>query len=176
MEYHLSGKVSLDDYIQFNKFHQKQGFLKIINGIIYSAMILLLLGLLLLSFYVIFIEKESPLTVIKSFDPFAILTVIFLILLHTVIMPFLYKRHYKANKSLQQIQHITINEHVISIIAEDGSKMYTKSNINKILYDKDAIYIYQALNIANIIKKRFLENEDDFEALVNFVKQHFSGK
>jgi len=38
MEYNLSGKINLDDYIQFNTAHQNRGFLKIFRLIIYLAL------------------------------------------------------------------------------------------------------------------------------------------
>jgi hypothetical protein len=88
-------------------------------------------------------------------------------------MPFIYKRHYNANKSLQYPFNITINEQFISITSENGSDKLTKENINKIYYDKDSIYIYIGLNIGRIIKKRFLENEDDFGEFVKFVKENY---
>lgn len=171
MEYNLSGTISLNDYIQFNKFHAKQGFRKILHIVLYSFLIIYFA-------YTIFsIETSLPSNVLFLIVLVIIIVIaILVILLNTVIMRLVYKKHYNANKSLQQVQNIKINEQSISILTEDGSMIFTKSNINKIKYDKDTIYIYQSLNVANIIKKRFLENENDWGELVDFVKQHYTEK
>lgn len=93
-----------------------------------------------------------------------------------IIMPRTYKRHYNTNKLSQYIQTININDQFISITTEISTVKLTKSDINEIKYDKDAIYIYSALNIGYIIKKRFLENENDFEAMVDFIKLNYDKK
>ena len=96
-----------------------------------------------------------------------------MILFNTVGMRLIYKRHYNGNKRMQQFQNIKITEQCISITTETDNTNLTKEFIRKILYDKDAIYIYSALNMAHILKKRFLENENDFDDLVKFVKINF---
>jgi len=174
MEYKLIGKISLKDYIQFNKNHRKHGAALIIRLTVYLVFIFfVVVGLLpdldLIKYYII---NFSLLELLKIF-PLYIYVIIFFILLNIIIIPINYKRHYNANKSLQQPCNITINEQCISITTEDGSSKLTKENINKIYYDKDAIYIYTALNLGQIIKKRFLENEDYFEELVKFVKENY---
>jgi len=174
MEYKLNGKISLKDYIQFNKNHGKHGSALIIRLVVYPALLVFVIVSILPNLDVLkyHILDLSPLELLKVFSPF-IFFVIFMILLKIIIMPFIYKRHYNANKSLQYPCNITINEQCISITTEDGSSKLTKENINKIYYDKDSIYIYRALNLGHIIKKRFLENEDDFEELVKFVKENY---
>jgi hypothetical protein len=174
MEYKLHGKISLKDYIQFNKNHKRHGSALLISLVVYPALLIFVLVSLLpsLNFLKYYIFNLPPFELIKIFSPFIFL-IIFLILLFTIIMPLIYKRHYNANKSLQQPCNITINEQCILITTEEGSSKLTKENINKIYYDKDSIYIYRALNIGHIIKKRFLENQDDFVELVKFVKENF---
>jgi hypothetical protein len=173
MEYKLTGKVSLDDYTQFNKNHNKHGFALILRLVVYPALFVFVLVSFIPDLELFKdIFMVSPLELVKIFSPFIFL-VIFLILFYTIGMRLIYKRHYNANKILQQSQNIIINEQCISITLESGNSNLTKENINKIYYDKDSIYIYSGLNIGHIIKKRFLENENDFEELVKFVKVHF---
>jgi hypothetical protein len=174
MEYKLNGKISLKDYIQFNKNHKKHGAALIIRLTVYPMLIIFVAVSLFpnLDFFKYYIFNLSPLELLKIFYPFIFL-VIFLILLNIIIMPFIYKRHYNANKSLQYPFNITINDQFISITSENGSDKLTKENINKIYYDKDSIYIYIGLNIGRIIKKRFLENENDFGELVKFIKENY---
>jgi hypothetical protein len=173
MKYRLSGKISLDDYIQFNRSHRKHGFSLIFRLVFYPLLFIFVVVSLIpdLEFFkdLFFI---SPLKLVKIFFPFIFL-IIFLIFFNTIGMRLIYKRHYNANKMLQQTQNIIINEQCILITLESGNTKLTKENINKIYFDKDSIYIYPGINIGHIIKKRFLENENDFEELVNFVKVNF---
>jgi len=173
MEYRLSGKISLDDYIQFNRSHNKHGFALILRLIVYPLLIIFVVVSFIPDLeFLKDLFSDSPLELLKIFSPFIFL-IIFLIFFYTFGIRLIYKRHYNANKMLQQPQNIIINEQCISITLESGNTNLTKENINKIYYDKDSIYIYFGLNIAHIIKKRFMENENDFEELVNFVKINF---
>ncbi|MDR2554086.1 MAG: YcxB family protein [Fibromonadaceae bacterium] len=176
MEYKLSGKVSLDDYIQFNKNHRKRGFSRIVRLVFYPLLIIfVVVSLIPLLEDFEYIYSVSPLELLKIFFPF-ILLIIFLIFYYTIGMRLICKKHFNSNKAMQQFQNIIINEQCISITSESGNGNLTKENINKIYYDKDSIYVYTALNIGYIIKKRFLENENDFEELVKFVKINFGKK
>jgi hypothetical protein len=176
MEYSLNGRVSLEDYIQFNKAHQKHGFKKILRPMIYIALCIFL-------FYTLIPEMDSfkelfrtdPYSIIKIFMPLIII-IIAIIIFNTIGMKLIYKKHYNSNKLLQQMQTVKINEQCICIISENGNVNFTKENINKIIYDMDSIYIYTALNIGYILKKRFLENENDFEELVQYIKKNYEKK
>ena len=174
MEYNLNGIVSFDDYVQFNKTHRKRGFYKIIgiiNWFFYLALIILIALLAL----VLILGPESPLDFIKNNSAAMALLACgsSLILFNTIGMRLIYKKHYDANKLLQQTQNIKINEQSISIISESGAINLTKEDTNKIIYDKDSIYVYIGVKMAHVFKKRFLENENDFEELVKFLKSHY---
>jgi hypothetical protein len=173
MEYSLNGKVSLDDYIQFNKFYQKHGFFGKLRIIFYLALFIFVAFAIFPNLdALIEVLKESPLGFIKIFMP-VIIGLIVLILFNIVVQPLIYKKHYNANKMLQQNQNIKINEQFISITTETSSNNLTKSDINKIKCDKDSVYIFLGLNIGNIIKKRFLANPNDFDDMVKFIKLHY---
>ena len=173
MEFNLSGKISFDDYIQFNKAYQRHGIKKIIRPILYIVLIIVI-------FYTFApnvetfkeLYKISPLSFLKFMIPIT-LVIIGLILFFTIGIKLIYKRHYNANKALQQLQNTTINESCVTIKTEISNGSFTKETINKIIYDKDSIYIFVGLNIGYILKKRFLENEDNFEELVKFVKSNY---
>jgi hypothetical protein len=176
MEYNLNGKVSLDDYVQFNKTHKRHGFYKIFRLIIYPALIIIIALILIPEIETLKdILMDSPLYFIKTFSP-VIVFIICLILFNSIGMRLIYKKHYNANKLLQQTISMKINEQFISIAAESGTSNLTKKVINKIIYDKDSIYIYIGLNMAYILKKRFLENENNFEDLVRFVRSNYEKK
>jgi hypothetical protein len=173
MEYNLNGKVSFDDYVRFNKTHKKHGFYKIFRLIFYPALIIYIAYTFI---PVIETLKNKILTSLITLIIFLILFYIISILFNITVMRLIYKRHYNANKLLHQTQSIKINEQSISITAQSGTSILTKEDINKIIYDKDSIYIYIGLNIAHILKKRFLENENDFEDAVKFVKSNYGKK
>jgi hypothetical protein len=160
MEYTLSGKVVLDDFIQFVNFCMKPNRRIILHSFLISASIILLLAFSIKSF------------IIKTFIPSDLIMTI-LPLLSLITMPFGKKGYYKANVS-RRIQHIKINEEAILFTADDGSKTIFRPKKIKIKYDEDSIYIYQTLTIPKIIKKRFMKNENDFDELVNFVKKHYT--
>ncbi|MDR1230329.1 MAG: YcxB family protein [Spirochaetaceae bacterium] len=173
MEYNLSGKVSLDDYIQANKFQHKQGFWGIFRFILYPALLIYLAFPFFRDMEVVIsIFKTSPFTFMKILSPL-VLWIVLLIIFNKIMLPFMWKRRYNANKLLQLFQNIKINEQCISITTEAFNNNLTKSNIHKIKYDKDAIYIYSGLHMGFVIKKRFLENENDFDELVSFVKTNY---
>ena len=179
MEYTLHGTISLKDFIQFNKNYKRHGSPLITRLVVYSLLIIFVAAALLLGFNFVknFIFNYSPFELIKIFSPFIIL-LIFLILLNTFGMPLIYKRQYDSNKDLRESFTITINGQHISITTETGNSKITKANINKIYYDKDSIYIYVGQNTAHILKKHYMENENEFEELVTFVKENYgnSGK
>ena len=174
MEYKLSGKISLKDFIQFNKNYKRHGSPLITRLVVYSLLIIFVAVALLLGFHSVknYIFNYSPLELLKIFSPFIIL-LIFLILLNTFGMPLIYKRQYDSNKDLRESFNITINTQHISITTETGNSKITKANIKKIYYDKDSIYIYVRQNMAHILKKHYMENENEFGELVKFVKENY---
>jgi hypothetical protein len=182
MEYTMNGKISLDDYIQFNKVHRKQGFTKIRRIIFFS--IAFIFGIYLgfdldIRNIGITIGKIKELTfgyiilIISMVIIFFAFIVLLLFLFKRIVLHFIYKKYYYSDKILQQVQNYKINEINILITTESISSNYSKDNIQKIIFDKDSIYIYLGLNRAEIIKKRFLENEIEFEELVNFIKLNY---
>jgi hypothetical protein len=174
MEYKLNGKISLKDFIQFNKNHKRHGPALTLRLAAYSLLIVFTAVVFLLSFNFVksYLLNLSALELVKVFSPF-ILLLIFLILLHTVGMPLIYKSQYNANKDLQESFNITINDRCISIRTDNGNTVLTKEMINKVYYDKNSIYLYTGQNTAYILKKHYLENENDFGDLVKLIKENY---
>jgi len=174
MEYKLSGKISLKDFIQFNNNYKRHGPALTLRLVAYSLLVVFVAVILLVSFNFVksYLLSLSVLQLVKVFSPFIFL-IIFLILLYTVGMPLIYKRQYNANNGLQDPFTITINDRCISIRTDNGNTILTKEMINKVYYDKNSIYLYTGQNTAHIIKKRYLENDDDFKELIKFVKENY---
>jgi len=173
MEYKLHGNITFKDFVQFNKYHNRHGYAFLLRLAVFPAFLIILAVSLSPSYgYLNDLFRYNLSDFLKVCSPIGFF-IIFMVLFFTVIMPLRQKKSYNANKDLHQPFNITINEQCISITSEAGRDTLTKEGINKIYYDKDAIYIYFGQNMARIIKKRFLENEDDFEGLVNFVKVHY---
>ena len=176
MEFIFNGKVTFSDYKQFNRTYSNRGFIKYFRIVLYSGLIIFI-GFTIFPEKDIFLDifKKSPAEFIKLFIPLIFL-ILFIIIFNKIIMPLIYKRHYNGNKMLQYTQNIKINENNITISTDNSNTVYQKSDINKILYDKDSVYIFIGINIGNIIKKRFLENENDFDTFKQFIKDNYGKK
>jgi hypothetical protein len=103
----------------------------------------------------IYTFKTNPIILLKNFTPL-IIFVIILIPFNIFLMPIIYKKIYNADKSLQQYRKIKITDEFISITTETENINLRKTNINKIEYDKDSIYIFVGLKV-HIIKKDSLK-------------------
>ena len=163
MEYYLNGKANLEDYIQFNEIQLKQTY-ELLRILKYVGLFSLIFSAAL-SFFIL---KN-----IKIFTTLIIFLIVYIILyiLLKPLMNLLFKIEYNKNKHLQQ--NIKINEKNISIITEIDNINITKENIKNIIYDQDSFYIFTKLNKRYIFKKRFLENENNFEEIINFIKINY---
>jgi hypothetical protein len=173
MEYNLSGKVSFDDYVQYqyaqiktSSFKNFRLILFLIIFIIFAINIYPHTGMLIL--YI----KTSPFDFFKNFIPL-IAVLIFFFLIEKIGLPIFLRKLYNANKLWQYKLNIKINEQYISINTEIENINISKENIFLIIYDNDSIYIWIKYKIVHILKKRFLENENDFEELKNFIKHNY---
>jgi len=116
--------------------------------------------------------RESPLDILKKVG-LLLLALVFVIIFNTKGITGLYKSQYKANREMQQKHKIKVGSQWISIMTDSNNLNISKSHIKRIIYDKDAIYIYEKKNSGHILKKQFLENEEDFDELVNFIKLNY---
>ena len=153
MEYYINGLVTLDDYIQF---HKLKGKYKIyILPSIY--IILFLIGFHLLASIILF-----------GLGIFRII--------NNLIKRNILKSEYNSYELSNHNQIIKINKE--NILIEIGSSSYSIgiSNFNKVIKDRDSFYIVSKDGLTHIIKKRFLENKNDFELIIRFINQYFENK
>jgi hypothetical protein len=168
MEYKFNGKMSLDDYVQFNRnfmieilFKKKMSLVFIILGIS------IFIGYFIYNFVVYnqirFYEDILPIIIF-------ILTFVFLLFRRPKIF---YKKYFTANKLAQEEQFFVINDKEIIIKSESINIILTSEKINKIRFDKDTIYIFTAIGSAYFIKSRYFDNINEFAEVVDFIKNNY---
>jgi hypothetical protein len=87
-----------------------------------------------------------------------------------------YRKLFDSNKTIGEECNYIINEKNIMINSESGNSILGEDKIYKIIFDKDSIYIFLAANLARIIKKRFLENNEEYERLILFINENYKNK
>jgi hypothetical protein len=167
MEYKFSGELNFDDYVQFQKVALK-GLWLTRKMIIVFCLLIAIFTSDLLDFRKGIYLKDAP--TIIAIVAFSIFIIVFLITFNS---KRIYKKSFDENKIGKERCDFTINEDKITIVSESGSSILTRDNIHKISFDKDTIYIFMAKNIARIIKKRFVENEEKYNELVLFIKDKY---
>jgi hypothetical protein len=198
MEYNISGKITLEDYIKFNNFYHRK-YRKIVFIIILVFLIIYLLFNLNKYFdnkYLTYdnIEKIedltetynhhfeslfdiSPLVIIfEVFLPiitFIILFNFFLFVVDKFLNPIIYKKYFYSNKMLSELQNIKITDINISISSNSSNSILTKDNIYKIIFNKNYIYIYMGLNMVYILKDSFFENINTYNELKLFLSENY---
>ena len=172
MEYKINGKISFDDYMHFIKIHQKSNSpIKIIRIVI--AAVLFICMTIYIPISSILKDKSgitpAPLPVLIGIPFF----IVFSLFVSFRYRKYIFRKKFYESKTGEKYFNMTIDEQFISTTTETSSSKFTKPDIFKIAYDKDSVYIYIGMNNAAIIKKRFLENEDDFEEMVKFIKENY---
>jgi hypothetical protein len=169
MEYKFNGKMSLDDYVQFNRnfmieifFRKKASLIFIIFGI--SIFIGYFIYNLVVYNQIRFYEDILPAIIF-------VLTFVLLIFRRPKIF---YKNHFTANKLAQEEQFFVLNDKEIIIKTESINIILTNEKINKIKFDKDTIYIFTAIRSAYLIKSRYFDNINEFSEVVNFIKNNYN--
>jgi len=106
-----------------------------------------------------------------------ILTIMVFLILFFIIeklfMPIVYKFHFNSYKTFYEISEYKVNKENIKIYSESINMFLTKDKINKILYDKDTIYICLGINFACIVKKYFFKNSNEFDELKIFLNENY---
>ena len=83
------------------------------------------------------------------------------------------KKAFKINKQIRDKCDYIINESFILI--NKNIKLNEKS-VYQILFDANSIYILTGKKRVNIIKKRFFENKEIYDELVEFLKKYYKEK
>ena len=185
MEYKFSGKITLDDYIEFNKYFyidylqekrikRKYLIFIIITGIFFSIVPMIKRFTELSEFGV-----DRIIEFIVHFGGAVLIGIIFFLLysffckIYLKMMKNTFIEFYNSNKLIAELTNYCISEDTIKMKSESEEIILTKEKIYKIKTDKDSIYIYSGLNAAYIIKKHFFENENEFDVLLDFMKQNY---
>jgi hypothetical protein len=180
MEYKFNGKISLEDFILFQKYYLKRNVFGGWKKIFY---ILFSIFLVILTIYhvkeAIFYVKEmvntipqlDPMTIVLIivgiFGEFPMITPILFLFLFILLFAIFFNRHlrkyYYSNKFYLEEQHYIFTENQIEIKTDSSCIIITKDKINKILYNKKNVYIFVSLNIVYVIPESFLGNNDFME-------------
>ena len=80
------------------------------------------------------------------------------------------KLGYNSNRFFKYNQSIKIDEQNITIVTEVNKNVFKKEDIRKIIYDIDSVYILIGYRTFLIIKKRFLDNDNEYHKLIEFIK------
>ena len=164
MEYKFYGKLTLDEYIQLQKFKLKYFELK-------GTIILLFIPVLLFLCDVIFLKNKGSIFIVLLF---IVLIMVLIILVNASIIDYVYyKKAFKNNKYANQKCIFTVNKINIMIETEEYKTVLNKKKIYIIAFDKDSIYIFLDRNKARIIKRRYLVNNEEYNNLVLFIKENY---
>ena len=182
MEYKFDGKITIEDYIQYNNHANTKSLSKkakiILYIIVYGIMIYTILTALSMinnlgsnNFFIIF---KNPMSIF--FNGLLIVIIFFLIIfnkVYTAKMKIYYKKMYDSNKLMTEYRSYNVTADGINIRSENCNINFTKDKIYKIQYDNDSIYIFMGINAAYIIKRHFFKEEDDFIKLNDFIKENY---
>ncbi|GHV08655.1 hypothetical protein FACS189485_20400 [Spirochaetia bacterium] len=167
MEFNFSNQLTFKDYVQYNKTHSKNTFWGKYEILFYIVLFLFIVTPSLFKF-----KNALQIAIVHFIIPFVALVTLYLVD-HLIIRPTQYKRHFKSNIRLSKIAYYKISEDTIEIKNDSEYATLKKDEIYKILFDKDSIYIYTALTLSQIIKKRSLNSENEFKELVEFIKENY---
>ena len=187
MEYTFRGKVTLEDYIQFNKFHIKQRPMTILT-LLYIILIALMtldifhnfdieeVSILLDDLYLGELEFNDIILLLHYIAHYTIIPIIFLslpIIFFKIFLPKFYMKIYFSDKFIQEFTEYKINQEEIFIVSKSANATLNKDNIFKIKYDNTSIYLYISMIQAYIIKNHFFDNIHEFEKAAKFIKEHY---
>jgi hypothetical protein len=166
MEYKFTGKISLEDFVQYNRFYMTELFFKRKTSIIFIIAIIFFIGSFIFS--IITFKR------IRLFEDILPIILFCLVLILIIRRPkIFYKKYFNANKISHEEQQFSINEKEMNIKSESLSLILTKEKINKIKFDKDSIYIFTAEGAAHIIKSKFLNSIIEFNNLKDFIRMNY---
>ena len=168
--FEFTGDITLDDYVQMNRYYIREFFFKKkIFAIILILALLAFIGMNIYSFI-----KQGYLRFLEDILPFLIF--VFAILFVVNRPKSLFKKYYAGDKMIKEKRTFCIDDNTINIKGESFSNTLSKEKINRIKHDKDTIYIFTAENALHIIKKRYLKDENEFDELKNFLEMKYTKK
>ena len=176
MEYCLKGKVTFEDFQHYNKSPQKKLFIRKTSIIVNLFFYLSIAILIYINYYyfdnIKYLFITAPLEAFK----FYVLPYIIVIILLFYIYKVDKKLFFNLGKYFKHDLNITINEQYIIVEIENSKDIFKNEEVKKIVYDVDSIYIEVRYKAFLIIKKRFLEDENEFEGLIEFIKVNYKNR
>ena len=155
MEFNLSGKITLDDFVRFNKFYLKYILFKGWRKIIFPSSLIII-----------------ACAIIASRNYYLMIGIFMFIIVFYILLKKNLKKQYYSNKFYMEEQHFFITKDQIEIKSENAYVSITKDKINEILYNKDAIYVFISSYLAYVMPKTFL-HDNNFDLLKDFIKEHY---
>jgi predicted signal transduction protein with EAL and GGDEF domain len=168
MEFRFSGQINFDDYVRFNKF--------MLKNILLIRMVAFIITLIIVGIFSGIFDLKNGI----SFGATTIVMIFtFVLIVYMISIIFSkkrYKKMFKSNKTIGEKCDFFIDEKSMIISSESGSSILNEEKIYKIIIDKDSIYIFLAMNMAKIIKKRFFEDEEEYDIFVLFINENYKNK
>ena len=162
MEYVLKGKLSLEDYVNFNRaalLHKKSYFF-----------------ILLICFFVIF---SSPISSIIK-DPrieniiAQLLPVLIIFAIYFLILKIFSNYSFKSDRSLKDEIILTLTENGINYASCRGSFSYTLEDFRKVIITKKLIAVYVSYRKAILIPRHFFNSKEEELEIEAFIKEKYS--
>ena len=161
MEYILKGKITSEDYRDFNLaalIHKKSYFL----------ILLITLFMLLSSSITGIIENPGIGNIIVQILPILIVFFIYLFVF-TVFRNYLYK----SDRTLNDEITLTLSENGINYASYRGSFNYTVEDFRKIIITKKLIAIYISYRKAILIPRHFFTSKEEELEIESFIKEKY---
>ncbi|WP_406034380.1 YcxB family protein [Treponema saccharophilum] len=158
MEYVVKGKITLEDYADFNRaalIHKKS----------YLLVLLICLFMVFSSAIPRIIKNPSFGNIIAQFLPFLIVFFIFK----------LYRNYsYKSDRTLNDEITLTLSEDGINYASYRGSYKYTLEDFRKIIVNNKIIAIYVSYRKAILIPRHFFTSKEEELEIESFIKEKYS--
>lgn len=161
MEYILKGKITSEDYRDFNLaalIHKKSYFL----------ILLITLFMLLSSSITGIIENPGIGNIIVQILPILIVFFIYLFVF-TVFRNY----SYKSDRTLNDEITLTLSENGINYASYRGSFNYTVEDFRKIIITKKLIAIYISYRKAILIPRHFFTSKEEELEIESFIKEKY---
>lgn len=161
MEYVLKGKLSLEDYIDFNKaalLHKKS----------YFFMVFICFFIMFSSTISSIIKDPRIENIIAQLLPILIIFVIYFLIAKIFI-----NYSFKSDKTLKDEIILTLTENGINCASCRGSFSYTVEDFRKIIINKKLIAVYVSYRKAILIPRHFFNSKEEELEIESFIKEKY---
>jgi hypothetical protein len=192
MEYKFAGKISLSDFVSFNKYNLKTS-LKGARLLSFWTVIFIVFFLVIMNLYTginyildlknnmnnnfkidLLVTIPVILNIISKFP--IVIFVMLIIIIIKVILNKICKKIFNSTEFYSEEHHFIVDEKIVEIMSESVGEVCIEDNIKNIIINKNVVYIYVALNVAYIIKNAFFCNINEYNNFKIFIKKHYMQK